>query len=145
MGAKRHTRYQAAVLLNGSILLLRCAFHDGLAVWMLPGGGREDETEEECIVREVREETSLDVKVERLLLDHAAEPPDGTYERWRTFLCTVVAGEAAPGGGEGSNATLIGVMWLSIDDEPKWPAEIRADVFLYPQLLAIRAAISDRG
>jgi 8-oxo-dGTP pyrophosphatase MutT (NUDIX family) len=132
-------------MLNGSILLLRCAFPDGTAIWMLPGGGREDETEEACVVREVREETSLDVKVERLLFDHAPEPPDGTYERWRTFLCTVIAGEAAPGGGEGSDATLIGVTWLSIDDETKWSAEIRADVFLYPQLLAIRTAVSDRG
>lgn len=108
MGASRHTRYQAAVVRDGALLLLRCAFRDGPTAWILPGGGREDgESEEACVIREVQEETALTVRVERLLSDVPAEPPDSTYTRWRTYLCTVVAGEAAPGGGEGTGAELI--------------------------------------
>ena len=142
MSAARHTRYQAVVLRDDeSLLLVRCIFRDGRDWWMLPGGGREEETEEECIVREVREETGLDVRVERLLHDQPAEPPDGTYARWRTFLCRVEGGEAAPGGGEGADATLVGITWLPLFDEDAWPHEIRGDPFLYPQLRAFRTAL----
>ncbi|MEP6690847.1 MAG: NUDIX domain-containing protein [Gemmatimonadaceae bacterium] len=144
LGTLRHTRYQAAVLQNGAILLLRCAFRNGPTVWILPGGGREDgEDEEACVAREVREETHLDVRVERLLSDRPAEPPDGTYIRWRTYLCTVTAGKVSPGGGEGADAELVAVTWLPIHDERTWSAEIWSDAYLYPQLLAIRAGIAN--
>ena len=45
-----------AVILDGdNILLSHETKHD---VWMLPGGGKEiDETDEECVIREVSEET----------------------------------------------------------------------------------------
>ena len=142
MAVLRHTRYQAAVIKDWQILLLQCAFRDGPTVWILPGGGRdEDESEEACIVREMLEETSLSVRVERLLSDTPAQPADGTYTRWRTYLCGVLKGVAAPGGGEGSSAELVDVLWLPLDDEPHWPGDIRNDVFLYPQLEAIRAQL----
>jgi ADP-ribose pyrophosphatase YjhB (NUDIX family) len=134
----RHTRYQAAVVQNGAILLVRCQFADGTAFWMLPGGGREEgESEEACVTREVAEETLLEVRVERLLSDVPAEPPDGSYVRWRTYLCSVISGEAGPGGGEGSSATLTAVTWLPLSEEHRWPDDIRNDSFLYPQLVAI--------
>ena len=144
MATLRHTRYQAAVIHDGAILLVRCAFRDGPTVWILPGGGREDgEHEEVCIAREVLEETQMSVQVERLLSDCAAEPADGTYVRWRTYLCTVLGGHASPGGGEGANAELVEVTWLSLEDDQGWPHEIRTDPFLYPQLRAIRTGIAD--
>jgi putative hydrolase of the HAD superfamily len=142
VSAERHTRYQAVILRDDdTMLLVRCLFSDGRDWWMIPGGGREDETEEECIVREVREETALDVRVERLLVDLPADPPDGTYVRWRSFLCRVLGGEAAPGGGEGSNARLVDTMWLPLFDECAWPDVIADDPFLVPQLHAFRAAL----
>jgi putative hydrolase of the HAD superfamily len=142
VSADRHTRYQAVILRDdNAMLLVRCIFSDGRDWWMLPGGGREDETEEECIVREVREETGLDVRVERLLVDLPADPPDGTYIRWRSFLCRVLGGEAAPGGGEGSNAQLVETTWLPLFDECAWPDVIANDPFLLPQLHAFRAVL----
>jgi len=58
--------------------------------WNLPGGGMEpDETVEEAMRREVREETGLDVAVERLI---------GVYSKPQkqevvlTFRCSVVGG-----------------------------------------------------
>ena len=129
---------------DGAILLVRCAFRNGPTVWILPGGGREEaEDEESCIVREVLEETHLDVRVERLLFDVPAQPADGTYTRWRTWLCTAIAGEARAGGGEGAAADLVGVTWLPLHDEGRWDAEIRSDPYLHPQLLAISAALAD--
>jgi len=139
VGTSRHTRYQAAVLRDADILLVCCAYRDGRTVWMLPGGGREDDEDEEtCVVREVHEETGLAVRVERLMIDCPAEPPDGFYVRWRTYLCSVVGGQAAPGGGEGASADLVDLMWLSIRDDSAWPAGIQGNPILLPQLRAIR-------
>ena len=55
----RHTRYQAAIMIGSQILLIRHEEHNhGRTYWLLPGGGREDgESEEECVIREMREET----------------------------------------------------------------------------------------
>jgi 8-oxo-dGTP pyrophosphatase MutT (NUDIX family) len=109
---------------------------------MLPGGGREEgEEEESCILREVREETGLVVQVDGLLSDVAADPPDGTYARWRTYRCTALSGEPEPGGGEGPNADLIAVSWFPLNPEA-WRNDILADATLRPQLLAIRAALA---
>lgn len=142
MATLRHTRYQAAIVRDGALLLLRCAFRDGPTAWILPGGGREEgESEEACVVRETREETALTVVVERLLSDVPALPPDGTYTRWRTYLCRVTGGQAAPGGGEGPSAELVGLTWLPLAEESAWPADVRGDAFLHPQLRAIRAAL----
>jgi 8-oxo-dGTP pyrophosphatase MutT (NUDIX family) len=144
LGTLRHTRYQAAVLDHGALLLAQCAFRNGPIVWILPGGGREEgEREEACVAREAQEETGLDVRVEHLLFDRPAEPPDGTYKRWRAYLCSVVSGSAKAGGGEGTEAEIVAVAWLPIHDEHDWPADIRSDVFLYPQLRDLRAVLLD--
>ena len=135
----RHTRYQAAIIRDGSILLVRCAFRNGPSVWMLPGGGREeDEDDAACVAREVLEETGLIVGVGELLADTPAQPADGTYVRWRTYRCEVLGGDAVLGGGEGPNADLVDIRWFQLQDDRSWPDEIRGDPFLFPQLQAIR-------
>jgi 8-oxo-dGTP diphosphatase len=94
----RHTRYQGAIIHNDAILLIR---HEHPAsdrtYWVFPGGGKEDgETEEECIAREMKEETNLIISVERLILDEP-EHPDGIYKRRKTFLCRPIEGRPKPG------------------------------------------------
>ncbi len=95
---KRTTRYQAAIIDDDHILLLKVVdYHDGQTFWVIPGGGQEAaETEEACVQREVLEETCLQVEVVRLILD---EPGigDGMYQRIKTYLCRITAGEAQPG------------------------------------------------
>ncbi len=80
-------RVCAAILRNNEILMVRHQ-HDGRAYWTLPGGGVElGETNEQAVLREVREETHLEGSVQRYLF---AEPyPAGLC------LCFLVAVDAA--------------------------------------------------
>ena len=57
------TRYQGVIIWDHQILLLKQIEHaSGRSYWQIPGGGIEpDETEEQCVQREMREETGLDV------------------------------------------------------------------------------------
>lgn len=73
----------------------------------------------------MREEARVEVEVGPVLRDVPADPPDGTYTRWRTFRCRIIRGEPAPGDGESREA------------------ELRDDPYLYPQLLRIRGALEE--
>ena len=82
----------------GRLLLIRRGREPGRGLWSLPGGRCEPgESAAETAVREVREETGLDV---------AAGPLVGRVERAGLggvvyviddFACTVLGGELAPG------------------------------------------------
>src|SRR5262245_4705614 len=95
---RRDVRYQAAILHEDHVLLLKVVdVESGATFWVLPGGGREKgESEEACVQREVREETELEVAVVRPLFE-LPDGPGGIYDRLRTYLCHVVGGEARPG------------------------------------------------
>jgi 8-oxo-dGTP pyrophosphatase MutT (NUDIX family) len=139
----RDIRYQAAVVERGRLLLLRLAPAGQAPFWVLPGGGRENgESAEACVAREVREEAGIEVAVGPVLHEVPADPPDGTYTAWRTYLCRVTAGTAAPGGGEG-RAEITAVRWLPLDDRTEWEPALCADPYLHPQLLRIAARIRD--
>jgi len=82
-------RFQGAIVEADCILLIR--FRDPVtkrSFRLIPGGGIEsDETEEERVAHELREETNLEVKVERFLLEQG--DPAGFYPRVETYLCRV--------------------------------------------------------
>ena len=70
---ERLIRYQGAIIQDDQLLLIK--HHElasGREYWILPGGGREPgESEEDCVIREMMEETGLTVAVERLLMEDA--------------------------------------------------------------------------
>jgi 8-oxo-dGTP pyrophosphatase MutT (NUDIX family) len=137
----RDTRLQAAIVREGRLLLVECKLPDEPPFWVLPGGGREaGESDAEAVAREVREELGVEVEVGRVLDDVPADPPDGTYTRWRTFLCRLTRGEPAAVGTDGT-AELTAVRWLPLWDCEAWDATLRGDPFLYPQLVRIRLAL----
>src|SRR6266699_3963965 len=77
-----------ALVFDGEHVLL--AHRRDIDWWNLPGGGMEvGETVDEAMIREVREETGLEVKVERLV---------GVYSKPQkqevvlTFRCAVIGG-----------------------------------------------------
>lgn len=143
----RHTRYQGAIIRDEHILLIQHHFYaDDARYWLIPGGGLEpDETEEACVAREMREETHLEVQVERLLLHEAAHKVDSTYEFYKTYLCRPVSGEAKPGYEpelEAASAYAITqVKWFNLRDETDWDETLKADPITYPLLKRIYAAL----
>ncbi|HRJ45560.1 MAG: NUDIX domain-containing protein [Caldilineaceae bacterium] len=142
----RIIRYQGAIVRDGQILLIRQRQHDtGESYWLFPGGGREEgETEDGCVQREMWEETNLHVSVERLLLDEPTES-GAVYTRRRTFLCTVLAGVAAPGYEPEEDAAasygIVEVGWFDLADESGWPVLVKEDNITYPQLLGVQRAL----
>ena len=140
---KRTTRYQGAILRHDHILLIQHHEHQsGRSYWLLPGGGLEPgESEEDCVRREMNEETGLEVQVERLLLD-GPERTGKTYERRKTYLCKPLSGEARPGyepePGLAEIYAITAVRWLDLRDESAWGEAVKSDPFTYPELKRIR-------
>lgn len=143
---KRTTRYQAAIIEDHQILLLQAIdAQDSQTFWLLPGGGQEaGETEEACVRREVLEETCLSVEVLRLILD---EPgiEDDTYQRLKTYVCRILAGEAQPGCEPEVDTTdfttIQQIGWFDLRQPLTWDALVRSDSITYPLLQRIRITL----
>ena len=140
-------RCQAAIIEDDQILVLKVWDHasSGDRFCVLPGGARfRGESEEECVQREVREETHLEVRVDRLILDEPALP-DGMYRRIKTYTCHIVRGTAKPGiepeiDSDGKN-TIQGIEWFNLRDPDTWQELAPDDPIIYRQLQRIRAAL----
>ncbi|NTU85509.1 MAG: NUDIX hydrolase [Chloroflexales bacterium] len=143
---QRYARYQGAIVREHQILLIKHTHHDtGRSYWLVPGGGIEPgESEEACVAREMWEETTLQVRVERLLLDEPAEP-GGIYQRRKTYLCAVEAGEARPGyEPEVEAAAVYGitdVAWFDLREPGAWPPELQNERITGPLLQRLRLAL----
>ena len=108
---ERIIRYQGAIIRNGQILLIKQRFGMEYECWNIPGGGQEDnESEEQCIVREMKEETNLDVKVECLLIDGPSHR-HSQYHRFKTYLCTPIGGKTKP-----DDIECTDVRWFDLHD-----------------------------
>lgn len=118
------------VLHEGKVLLGRHTYGAGRGVLILPGGYLDEgETAEEAAVREVREETSVDVRVTKLVAARLS-----AKEFYLIFLAEYLGGEANPGDEENSE-----VVWLDAAE-----ALEREDVALLTQY-AIRSALEGHG
>jgi ADP-ribose pyrophosphatase YjhB (NUDIX family) len=143
----RQTRYQAAIMRGSEILLIRqLEYKDGRTYWLLPGGGREgNESEEDCVRREMREETDLEVQIERLLLTYRSTWPNAIYKDYKTYLCSPGSGEARPGYEPEIEASavygIVEVRWVDLWDETGWDDRMRSDPITYANLERIRKAL----
>lgn len=139
----RRTRYQGAIVVDHHILLIKHREHrTGRAYWVMPGGGIDSgETEEECVRREMQEETNLDVRVISLLLNEPALPGN-LYQQYKTYLCEPVTGEASPGGEPEPSAaswySISAVKWFDLRSEAEWDPLLVNDPITYLALQSIR-------
>jgi 8-oxo-dGTP pyrophosphatase MutT (NUDIX family) len=133
---KRVVRYQGAVIRDRCILLVKQRFGGGYECWNVPGGGCEDdETEEQCVVREIKEETNLDVRIERLLIDGPSHP-HSPYRRFKTYLCTPIEGHASP-----DDVESVEVRWFDLSDPSQLSLEALNSDTAYATVQRIRQAL----
>jgi ADP-ribose pyrophosphatase YjhB (NUDIX family) len=91
------------VFIDGRVLLIRRRYEPLAGRWSIPGGAVEiGETLAEGLVREMKEETGLDVEVGPVLdvFDRISRDPDGRVRYHYVladFLCRVFAGQPAAG------------------------------------------------
>jgi 8-oxo-dGTP pyrophosphatase MutT (NUDIX family) len=144
---QRNARYQGAIVRDHCLLLIKHRHHaDGHDYWLLPGGGREDgESEEQTVRREMREETNLDVRVERLLIAQPVFGEGRLVGHLKTYLCMPVGGEASPGYEPEPDAArayaISEVRWFDLRDPSSWDPQMIADSITYPQVQRVRALL----
>jgi predicted nucleic acid-binding protein/ADP-ribose pyrophosphatase YjhB (NUDIX family) len=99
-----------AVLDGGRVLLTR---REDFEVWCLPGGGVEHgESLAQAAVREVREETGLEVGLSRLVGLYS-RPRFGGYHTLALFAASVAGGELRP-----DPAEVVELGWFGADELP---------------------------
>jgi len=101
------------IVLNdkGEMLLVRHSY--GSRKWFLPGGGHhKKESPDETMVREMREETGLEVRVQSLVGVYFYT---GAYKRDHIYIfeCQMIGGEVQNVGGE-----IADIGWFSPDKLP---------------------------
>lgn len=126
----KRIRAVAIIVNNGEVLLMH-RINSGKEYYVFPGGGVEnEETVEQAVLREVQEETSLEVKIEKLLYRHILD--DNTEQFF--YLCHYVSGEPKLGDGneardmEKSNVNFYNLIWYEIKGLSQlllYPLEIR--------------------
>jgi 8-oxo-dGTP pyrophosphatase MutT (NUDIX family) len=142
----RSVRYQGAIVKDDHILLIRWREQEpDRSFWILPGGGREvGESDLDCVVREIQEETNLEVVAERLLLEEPSH--DGAqHSTTKTYLCNLISGEARAGhepeDPQPEGYGIVEVRWFDLRDEHNWDALLRNDPITYPQLSKLRSIL----
>ncbi len=92
----------AVILMEGDRILLAKHKKAGKSYWVLPGGGVEEgESLSETAIREIREETNLDIRVRKLIFISEGLPPD-KHRHVIDFFFTgeVMSGEIKKGADE---------------------------------------------
>jgi 8-oxo-dGTP diphosphatase len=110
----------AVIVRNGRVVLVKRAHEPLKGEWSLPGGAVEvGETLATALVREVREETGLDVSVGPIVevLDRVHHDAEGRIEYHFVILdyvCAVIGGTLAP------SSDAADVCWAAIEDLPRY-------------------------
>jgi ADP-ribose pyrophosphatase YjhB (NUDIX family) len=83
---------------QGRLLMIQRGHDPGAGLWSIPGGRIEPgETDEQAVVRELLEETNLQVMVGTLVGSVRREGPGGTVIDIRDYTATVAAGTRRAG------------------------------------------------
>jgi len=99
--------------------------------YVLPGGGIEiDELSEAAVIREVREETGLTVRVDRFIdlrenyfvIEPQSSPDDVWHSLCLFYLCTPISGELSTDGFDEFEQVHVGLAeWIDMRDFPSIP------------------------
>ena len=87
-----------AVVESDRVLFVRRATEHGRGDWQIPGGFCErDETLDQAVVREVREETGVEAEIQGILAVRSRCGDDASNSTYVVFLLRPVSGRPAPG------------------------------------------------
>ncbi len=122
-------RAVAIVIHNKNILLIE-RMNDGQHYWVMPGGGVEvNETIEEAVIREVLEETSLEVEIVKKLYIHMYNSAHMGRGDQYFFLCSYVSGDPRLGNSNEKVEMDSGRQYY----KPQWvPLQSLDTLLLYP-------------
>ena len=97
MNPKRIEVSAALIFHDGKLLITQRHANAHLGgLWEFPGGKREfNETFEQCLVREIREELGVEISVGELFEEIAHDYPEKSVHL-KFFICQLVAGEPQP-------------------------------------------------
>jgi 8-oxo-dGTP diphosphatase len=97
----RQLAADAVVIKDGKILLIKRGTDPFKGMWALPGGRlEEDETIEQCAIREAKEETGLDIGIQKLIGVYSDPKRDPRKVVAVAFLCELKGGKFDPMAGE---------------------------------------------
>ena len=118
MSQNREVRCQGVILKNDAILIL--GHYNKIrneSFWLLPGGEKEvGETEDECLIREIKEETNLDVVIKQVLFNEVIN--NWGYHRYITYLCIPLSGSIEKIGNETNKHKIITeIIWQPLKEE----------------------------
>jgi ADP-ribose pyrophosphatase YjhB (NUDIX family) len=83
---------------RGRLLMIQRGHDPGAGLWSIPGGRIEPgETDERALVREMLEETNLQVEVGEIVGAVQRELPGGAVIDIRDYAATVIGGTLRPG------------------------------------------------
>ena len=118
-------RVRGIIIDNGKILLMY-RYKNGMEYWVVPGGGIEaGESEIEALMREMKEETNLDVTVGRKVMDDVYNGVDVSY-----YMIDKFDGKLELGGPEKEQLSQENVYL------PKWvDISVLNELTLYPEKL----------
>lgn len=122
-------RVGVVTIKDDKILLVKSKYGEK-TFWIVPGGGIEfEETAEECGVREVKEETGLDIKIEKFLYLREFIPKnDKDHVIDLFFLGEIIGGELIVGEDPDNDKNVIkGVEFVPIDT--------LKDLIVFPKVL----------
>lgn len=131
MNPERKRIRAVAIIIKGGEILLMYRIKNGQEYYTFPGGGVEKgETIEQAVLREVQEETTLVIKIEKMLYHHIY---DNNTEQF-FYLCLYVAGTPQLGDGpeteemKNSDNNFYNPIWCKIEKLPQlllYPLKIR--------------------
>ena len=118
---------------RGRLLLVKRANPPAQGKWSLPGGRQEPhESSIDGIVREVREETGLEVEVQREVGTVQRRAPSGDTYVIRDFVCTAPKTDAVVAGDDAADARFFTIAELGDVDTSEGLLEALRDWQLIP-------------
>jgi len=108
----------AVLIKDGKILLIRRMNEPFKGMWALPGGiVEENETIEQCIVREAKEETGLEIQPEKFIGIYSEPLRDPRKVITVVYACNIINGNPKAG----SDAE--DIKWFDLENLPELAAD----------------------